>query len=99
MRKDIESLLERAGIEDFEYIEIRAIERHRAAAARWPLLVLTNRLLGVLSDDPIDAPQAIPRVSSYYQVLAQEDPEARRVENTFPLLTSTRRYSTMPKQD
>ena len=63
MATDVQRLIKSlGGISDFDYREVAALERWQAAAARWPMLSVTNRLLveRLLSGPPPRPPQKTP---------------------------------------
>lgn len=47
MRDDVADLFTKLGTAPFAYLEIHVTERDRKAARRWPLLIATNRALGL----------------------------------------------------
>ncbi len=63
MATDVQRLIKSlGGISDFDYREVAALERWQAAAARWPMLTATNRLLveRLLNGPPPRPPQKTP---------------------------------------
>lgn len=95
MRDDIRQLTEQAGCADFPYVEVRSAERSRRAASRWPLLVSTNRMLGVGGSEPdTPAPGKIRSTDQQFAAPAPDDPQTRELEGALPLLVSTRRFAT-----
>ncbi len=98
VREDIANLTAQAGAAEFPYVEVRATERARAAATRWPLLVSTNRMLGVPGTEAIDrGPSRVRSSDPQFAAPPPADPQARELEESLPLLRSTRRFSSLPR--
>lgn len=98
-RDDVQNLAQQVGQSEFPYVEVRVAERGRAAATRWPLLVSTNRMLGMAGQEGQPAqPSRVRSADPAFPAPPPDDPQTRDLEAALPIIRSTRLYATIPKE-